>query len=149
MILIENTIAKKCVWYNLVIFKLLHNWHVFVLFIAGNRGLEAPYSVFFFIHGESFEWGSGNPYDGSVLASYGHIIVITVNYRLGILGKYKIEFYLTSNLTNIMLWSLLSAKFLMKWELSIHSLRIYCKKARKTFFTCVNGQMTFLIALYL
>ncbi|KAJ6647078.1 Neuroligin-1 [Pseudolycoriella hygida] len=50
-----------------------------------NRGLEAPYAVFFYVHGESFEFGSGNPYDGSVLASYGHIIVITVNFRLGIL----------------------------------------------------------------
>lgn len=56
--------------------------------LPGNRGLEAPYSVLFFIHGESFEWGSGNPYDGSVLASYGHVIVITVNFRLGILGKH-------------------------------------------------------------
>uniref|UniRef100_A0A336MZP0 CSON010552 protein n=1 Tax=Culicoides sonorensis TaxID=179676 RepID=A0A336MZP0_CULSO len=29
---------------------------------------------------------SGNPYDGSVLASYGQILVVTINYRLGILG---------------------------------------------------------------
>ncbi|XP_037033533.1 neuroligin-1-like isoform X3 [Bradysia coprophila] len=56
---------------------------------SGNRGLEAPYAVFFYVHGESFEYGSGNPYDGSVLASYGHIIVITVNFRLGILGFIK------------------------------------------------------------
>lgn len=27
--------------------------------------------------------------DGSVLASYGQVIVVTLNYRLGILGKYK------------------------------------------------------------
>lgn len=40
-----------------------------------------------FIHGESFEWSSGNPYDGSVLASYGDVVVVTLNYRLGILGK--------------------------------------------------------------
>ena len=26
-----------------------------------------------FIHGESYEWNSGNPYDGSVLASYGQV----------------------------------------------------------------------------
>lgn len=39
-----------------------------------------------YVHGESFEWGSGNLYDGSVLASAGHVIVITLNYRLGILG---------------------------------------------------------------
>jgi neuroligin len=40
-----------------------------------------------FIHGESFEWNAGNPYDGSVLASYGGVVVVTLNFRLGILGK--------------------------------------------------------------
>ncbi|KAL0109105.1 hypothetical protein PUN28_014299 [Cardiocondyla obscurior] len=53
---------------------------------SGSRGLEAPYAVIVYVHGESFEWGSGNLYDGSVLASAGHVIVITLNYRLGILG---------------------------------------------------------------
>ncbi|XP_046466830.1 neuroligin 5 [Neodiprion pinetum] len=53
---------------------------------SGSRGLEAPYAVIVYVHGESFEWGSGNPYDGSVLASAGHVIVVTLNYRLGILG---------------------------------------------------------------
>ena len=42
--------------------------------------------VIVFIHGESYEWNSGNPYDGSVLSSYGQVVVITLNYRLGILG---------------------------------------------------------------
>lgn len=40
-----------------------------------------------FVHGESYEWSSGNPYDGSVLASYGGVVVVTINYRLGILGE--------------------------------------------------------------
>lgn len=31
--------------------------------------------------------GTGNMFDGSILASYGNVIVITVNYRLGVLGK--------------------------------------------------------------
>ncbi|XP_050294927.1 neuroligin-1-like [Anthonomus grandis grandis] len=53
---------------------------------SGNRGIEAPYAVLVFVHGESFEWGAGHPYDGSVLASYGHVIVVTLNYRLGVLG---------------------------------------------------------------
>ncbi|XP_049821837.1 neuroligin-1-like [Aethina tumida] len=53
---------------------------------SGNRGLEAPYAVLVLVHGESFEWGAGHPYDGSVLASYGHVIVVTLNFRLGILG---------------------------------------------------------------
>lgn len=44
--------------------------------------------VLVFIHGESYEWNSGNPYDGTVLASYGGLVVVTINYRLGILGKF-------------------------------------------------------------
>ncbi|KAJ3654998.1 hypothetical protein Zmor_014146 [Zophobas morio] len=58
---------------------------------SGNRGFEAPYAVLVFVHGESFEWGGGHPYDGSVLASYGHVIVVTLNFRLGILGKFEGE----------------------------------------------------------
>ena len=44
--------------------------------------------VMVFVHGESFKWGSGNLWDGRVLASFGNVIVITFNYRLGILGKH-------------------------------------------------------------
>ncbi|CAH1131111.1 unnamed protein product [Ceutorhynchus assimilis] len=55
---------------------------------AGTRegSNQAKYPVIVFIHGESYEWNSGNPYDGTVLASYGGVVVVTVNYRLGILG---------------------------------------------------------------
>lgn len=56
------------------------------LSIAG-IGPRPIYPVMVFIHGESFEWNSGNAYDGSVLSSYGQVIVVTINYRLGILGK--------------------------------------------------------------
>ena len=37
-----------------------------------------------------YDMGTGNAYDGSVLASFGKVIVVTVNYRLGVLGKYDI-----------------------------------------------------------
>ncbi|XP_011501614.1 PREDICTED: neuroligin-4, Y-linked [Ceratosolen solmsi marchali] len=54
---------------------------------AGTRSNGGKsYPVIVFLHGESYEWNSGNPYDGSVLASYGGLVVVTVNYRLGILG---------------------------------------------------------------
>ena len=46
-----------------------------------------------YVHGESFKWGSGNLWDGQVLASYGNVIVITFNYRLGILGKIDLNSY--------------------------------------------------------
>ncbi|XP_030571976.1 neuroligin-3 [Drosophila novamexicana] len=57
------------------------------IFSPVNAGAnEKKLPVIVFIHGESFEWSSGNPYDGSVLASYGEVVVVTLNYRLGILG---------------------------------------------------------------
>ena len=34
---------------------------------------SAKKPVIVFIHGESYEWNSGNPYDGSILASYGQV----------------------------------------------------------------------------
>lgn len=48
--------------------------------------------VIVFLHGESFEWNSGNPYDGTVLASYGEVVVVTLNYRIGLLGKFRFFF---------------------------------------------------------
>ena len=42
--------------------------------------------VILFIHGETYEFGTGNAYDGSVLASFGRVVVVTLNYRLGVLG---------------------------------------------------------------
>lgn len=59
------------------------------LFVAVGPTLQAKYPVVIFIHGESFEWNSGNVYDGAVLASYAGVVVITINYRLGILGKLR------------------------------------------------------------
>lgn len=56
-------------------------------FSLAGIGPRPIYPVMIFIHGESYEWNSGNAYDGSVLSSYGQVIVVTVNYRLGILGK--------------------------------------------------------------
>ncbi|XP_050684649.1 neuroligin-1-like, partial [Leptidea sinapis] len=53
---------------------------------AGVRDAVARYPVLVFVHGESYEWSSGNPYDGSVLASFTGLVVVTINYRLGILG---------------------------------------------------------------
>lgn len=58
----------------------------FYYFLDG-VGPRPIYPVMVFIHGESFEWNSGNAYDGSILSSYGQVIVVTLNYRLGILGK--------------------------------------------------------------
>ncbi|KAM4020305.1 neuroligin-3 isoform 3-T6 [Anomaloglossus baeobatrachus] len=42
--------------------------------------------VMVYIHGGSYMEGSGNMIDASVLASYGNVIAITLNYRVGVLG---------------------------------------------------------------
>ena len=47
-----------------------------------------------YIHGESYEWNSGNLYDGTVLAAHSNIIVVTINFRLGILGMYRFEIFI-------------------------------------------------------
>uniref|UniRef100_A0AAQ4QHE0 Neuroligin 4 X-linked a n=1 Tax=Gasterosteus aculeatus aculeatus TaxID=481459 RepID=A0AAQ4QHE0_GASAC len=45
--------------------------------------------VMVYIHGGSYMEGTGNMIDGSILASYGNVIVITINYRLGILDLFQ------------------------------------------------------------
>ncbi|TKS74164.1 Neuroligin-1 Precursor [Collichthys lucidus] len=52
------------------------------------RESGSPKPVMVFIHGGSYMEGTGNMFDGSILASYGNVIVITVNYRLGVLARY-------------------------------------------------------------
>ncbi|XP_029463094.1 neuroligin-3 isoform X2 [Rhinatrema bivittatum] len=42
--------------------------------------------VMVYIHGGSYMEGTGNMIDGNMLASYGNVIVITLNYRVGVLG---------------------------------------------------------------
>lgn len=61
--------------------------HSFSLSNAATQS-DKKLPVIVFLHGESFEWNSGNPYDGTVLASYSDLVVVTLNYRLGILGKF-------------------------------------------------------------
>ena len=48
---------------------------------------QSPRPVVLFIHGDSFDWGSGNLYDGAVMAAYSDLVVVTINYRLGVLGN--------------------------------------------------------------
>ncbi|KAK6170940.1 hypothetical protein SNE40_019219 [Patella caerulea] len=44
------------------------------------------YPVFIWIHGGSFSVGSGRATTSSILAGYGEVIVVSVNYRLGVFG---------------------------------------------------------------
>ncbi|WP_425999983.1 carboxylesterase/lipase family protein [Caulobacter sp. DWR1-3-2b1] len=42
--------------------------------------------VYVWIHGGAFVVGTGNAYDGSRMAKTGDVIVVTINYRVGVLG---------------------------------------------------------------
>lgn len=59
-------------------------YHIFFADIHDENGLKP---VMVYIHGGSYMEGTGNMIDGSILASYGNVIVITINYRLGVLGE--------------------------------------------------------------
>jgi len=48
-----------------------------------------------YIHGGSYRAGTGNVYVGHIVAQY-DVIVVTINYRLGILGTDSIT-YSTNN----------------------------------------------------
>ncbi|XP_066583918.1 uncharacterized protein [Prorops nasuta] len=41
------------------------------------------------IHGDSYSWGAGNSLDGTALAAHGRLIVVSINFRLGVLGFLK------------------------------------------------------------
>jgi para-nitrobenzyl esterase len=53
---------------------------------APDGSAPGPKPVMVWIHGGAFMGGSANPYDASTLAREGDIVVVTINYRLGVLG---------------------------------------------------------------
>lgn len=50
-----------------------------------NASSSKTYPVMVYIHGGSYRAGSGSVYPGHLLAQQG-VVVVTINYRLGILG---------------------------------------------------------------
>ncbi|XP_017889552.1 neuroligin-1-like isoform X3 [Ceratina calcarata] len=48
-----------------------------------------PLPALLLIHGDSYSWGAGNSFDGTALAAYGRLIVVSINFRLGVLGFLK------------------------------------------------------------
>lgn len=55
--------------------------------LLDTNGTRILHPVVVFVHGETYDTGTGNAYDGSGLAAFGSLVVVTVNYRLGVLGK--------------------------------------------------------------
>lgn len=67
-------------------------------------------SVMVWIHGGGFVFGYGHAYDGSLLAAKGNVIVVTINYRLGILGFLSLDH--PASLGNYGLWD---QKLALQW----------------------------------
>jgi len=53
---------------------------------AAARTDGRPRPVLVWVHGGAFRSGSGSLYDGAALAEQGDLVVVTVNYRLGVFG---------------------------------------------------------------
>lgn len=56
------------------------------VYVPANKSQNSSLSVMFWIHGGGFSLGDTLGYDGSVLATEGNVIIVTVGYRLGVLG---------------------------------------------------------------
>jgi Carboxylesterase family len=82
---IESTLSIKYASIQIIFFCVC-------CFISDETGasIDKPMATLVYIHGESYEWNSGNLYDGTVLAAHSNIIVVTINFRLGVLGMYLV-----------------------------------------------------------
>jgi hypothetical protein len=48
----------------------------------------------FYIHGGEFMRGASNLFPGHVMAAFYEVVVVTINYRLGALGKLRLPIHL-------------------------------------------------------
>ena len=88
------------------------------LFVPGSakHSSSGTLPVLVFIHGGDFQVGSGSLWDASLLASVGRMIVVTMNFRLGILG-----FLSTEDSVSPGNWGLLDQRLALIWvQQNIH-----------------------------
>ncbi|XP_041371504.1 acetylcholinesterase-like [Gigantopelta aegis] len=82
------------------------------IFVPGTKRkpLFGSWPVVVFLHGGGFQMGSGTLFDGSVLAVYGSVIVVTMNFRIGVLG-----FLSTEDSAAPGNWGLLDQRLALQW----------------------------------
>ncbi|XP_053176044.1 fatty acyl-CoA hydrolase precursor, medium chain-like [Scomber japonicus] len=56
------------------------------IYSPATRAHDAKLPVMVWIHGGGLTWGSASMYDGSALAAYQDVVVVLIQYRLGLLG---------------------------------------------------------------
>ncbi|XP_075043884.1 fatty acyl-CoA hydrolase precursor, medium chain-like [Mixophyes fleayi] len=59
------------------------------VFTPTDRARDSKLPVLVFIHGGGFMSGGASIYDGSALSSYGNVVLVSIQYRLAILGFFS------------------------------------------------------------
>ncbi|KAL7858335.1 hypothetical protein AOLI_G00184370 [Acnodon oligacanthus] len=59
------------------------------IYTPANPGVDANLPVMVWIHGGGLSMGSASIYDGSVLSAYQNVVVVLIQYRLGLLGFFS------------------------------------------------------------
>lgn len=67
-------------------FKVSEDCLLLNIFVPHTTDSRKKHAVMFYIHGGGFVTGSSNIYVGDVLSASGDVIIVTINYRLSILG---------------------------------------------------------------
>ncbi len=80
---------------------------------GGRRGHQLP--VLFMIHGGGLTSGAGDQHDGSLIVNTDHIIVVSINYRLGPFGFLTLPGLGTSRLTTSGNYGLLDQEAALRW----------------------------------
>lgn len=57
------------------------------MFFQIAAGVAEKYPVMVYIHGGEFYKGASNLFPGHMLAAFYDVVVVSINYRLGALGK--------------------------------------------------------------
>lgn len=68
----QTTTSEDCLYLNVT--------------VPADASPKNPLPVMFWTHGGAYVIGSGSEYDARRLATTGHVIVVTTNYRLGVFG---------------------------------------------------------------
>ena len=84
------------------------------LWAPANANASRPAPVMVWIYGGGFAYGGGDSYNGSALAASQGVVVVTVNYRLGLLGFLALQDDVDAGRTTGN-WGLLDQQAALKW----------------------------------
>ena len=60
------------------------------MFVPSSIKPNDKMAVMVFVHGGGFSYGTSTAYPGGVLATFNDVIVVSINYRVGVLGFFNI-----------------------------------------------------------